>query len=81
MDANDPVVLCTTTNPGEAEFIKNLLEGEGVKCELDGENQGSLAGILDIRVLVRTWDEERAGRVLASHSPHHKEHFWKGSGD
>lgn len=80
MDANELVVLCTTTNPSEAEFLKNLLEGEGVKCELDGENQGSLAGILDIRILVRAWDEDRAVKVIASHLPHHQEQFWKDGG-
>jgi hypothetical protein len=77
MDVNEPVVLCTTNNPNEAEFLKALLEGEGVKCEVDGENQGSLAGILEIRILVRAWDEERARCVLASGAPGHKEHVWE----
>jgi hypothetical protein len=81
MNANEPVVLCTTTNPSEAEFLKNLLEGEGVKSDLDGMNQGSLAGILDIRILVRAWDKERATKVLASHSPHHRERSWEDRGD
>jgi hypothetical protein len=76
MDANEPVVLCTTNNPNEAELLKTLLEGDGIKCELDGENQGSLAGILDIRVLVRAWDAERARKALASHLPDHKEPAW-----
>lgn len=78
MDANEPVVLCTTNNPNEAEFLETLLEDEGIKCELDGENQVSLAGILEIRVLVRAQDEDRSRRkLLASHSAHHKEHVWK----
>jgi hypothetical protein len=77
VDANEPVVLCTTTNPTEAEFLKNLLEGEGVKCQLEGENQGSFAGLFDVRVLVRAWDEDRARQVLALHAPHHKGHTWK----
>jgi hypothetical protein len=76
MEANEPVALCSTNNPSEAELLKTLLEGAGVKCELDGANQGGLAGVLDIRVLVRAWDAERARTVLDSHAPGHKEKVW-----
>jgi hypothetical protein len=48
-----------------------VLEAEGIKCELDSENQGSFAGIFGVRVLVRAWDEERAHKVLASRGHHH----------
>jgi hypothetical protein len=74
MDANEPVVVRTTNNFAEAEILKNLLESEGIKCDLDGENQGSFTGILDMRILVRALDEERARQVLASHGHHHGEH-------
>jgi hypothetical protein len=72
VDANEPVVVYTTSNLAEAELLKNVLEGEGIKCELDGENQGSFAGIFGVRLLVRAWDEERARQVLASHAHHHR---------
>ena len=52
MDANEPVVIHTTSNLTEAAVLKNVLEGEGIKCELEGENQGSFAGVLDVRILV-----------------------------
>lgn len=74
MDANEPVVIHTTTNQTEAEILKNVLEGEGIKCELDSENQGSFAGLFDIRILVHAWDEERATHVLASHGHYHMGH-------
>ena len=67
MDANEPVVIYTTNNLAEAEIIENMLEGEGIKCELGGENQGSFAGLFDVRVLVRAWDEERARQMLTLH--------------
>ena len=67
MDANEPVVVHTTNSLSEA-ILKNVLEGEGIECELDGENQGGFAGVLDVGLLMRTWDEERARQVLASHA-------------
>jgi hypothetical protein len=70
VDVNEPVVVHTTNNLAEAEILKNMLEGEGIKCELDGENQGSFAGVLDVKILVRAWDEERARQALASHAHH-----------
>ena len=81
MNANEPVVIHTTNNLAEAEILKNVLEGEGVKCELDGENQGSFAGVLAVRLLVRAWDEERARQVLASHAHHHGGHSGKNRGN
>jgi putative signal transducing protein len=77
VDPNDPVVLQTTTNLAEAEILKNALEAEGIKCELEGENQASFTGVLGVRVLVRAWDEERARKVLAEHGHHRGEHHDK----
>lgn len=71
MDVNEPVVVCTTNNLAEAELLKNVLESEGIKCELDGENEGSFAGVMGVRILVRAWDEERARQALGSHARHH----------
>jgi Putative prokaryotic signal transducing protein len=51
-----------------------VLEAEGIKCEIDGENQGSFTGVLEVRLLVRSWDEERARKVLAEHTHHHGGH-------
>ena len=77
MDANEPVVIHTTKDLAEAEILKTVLEGEGIKCELEGERQGSLTGVLDVRLLVRAWDEERARQVIASHGHHHQEDWEK----
>jgi hypothetical protein len=72
VDANESIEIHTTNNLGEAEILKGVLESEGIKCELEGENQGGLAGILAVKILVRAWDEERARQVLALHMHHHK---------
>ena len=74
MNADQPVVIHATNNLGEAEILKGVLEGEGIKCELEGENQGGFAGIFAVKILVRAWDEERARQVLACHTHHHKSH-------
>ena len=68
MNENEPVVIHTTNNLAEAEILKSALESEGIKCGLEGENQGGFAGVFDIKVVVRAWDEERARTVLASHA-------------
>ena len=69
MDANEPVVIHTTSNLAEAEVLKNVLEGEGIKCELEGENQGSFAGVLDVRILVRPGTRNGPGKFsLRTHT-------------
>jgi hypothetical protein len=72
MNANEPVAVFTTNDPSQAQILKNYLEAEGIACELDGENQAGLTALLDIRLLVRAWDEDRARRVLASHGHFHE---------
>ncbi len=70
MDPNEPVAVYTTTNANEAEVLKTLLEGEGIRCEIDGENQGSWSGVLNTQLLVRAKDEDLARKVLAAHQYH-----------
>jgi hypothetical protein len=81
MDANEPVVIHTTSNPAEAEILKNMLEADGIRCELEGENQGSFVGVLNIRLLVRAWDEDRARELIATHGHQHGGHSGKQRGE
>jgi hypothetical protein len=67
MDNNEPVVIRTTNSLAEAEVLKNVLEREGIKCELGGEMQGGLPGVVGVPVLVRAWDEHKAREILAKH--------------
>ena len=71
MTHNEPVIAFSTSNYAEAEILKSMLESDGIKCELEGEHQASLTGILDIRGLVRAWDANRATKLLFEHAPRH----------
>ena len=70
---NDLVSVYSTNNAVEAEILRTALHGEGIKCEIDGENQAGLTGIIsmEIRLLVRAEDSDRARKNLEQH---HHEH-------
>lgn len=69
MDAQDLVTVYTVTNPIQAEIIKNALQSEGIACELDGENQAGLSDILEIGILVRADDADRALDIIRERDP------------
>ena len=70
---NDLVSVYSTNNPSEAEIIRAALQGEGIKCEIGGENQAGLAGIIsmEIQVQVRAEDSDRARKYLELHLHEH----------
>jgi hypothetical protein len=76
VETNEPVVIHTTNNLAEAEVLKNVLAGAGIKCDVNGENQSGFAGVIEVQLVVRAWDEARARHLLASHS-----HGYKGQHD
>lgn len=59
----------TTNNPSEAEILRAALQAEGIECEISGQGQAGLAGILEIQLLVRAEDVDRARHYLERH--HH----------
>lgn len=69
MEHNEPVTIYTLQDPIRAELIKNLLNGEGISCFLDGLNQAETAGLpgIDIKVQVPAEDADRAAKLIASH--------------
>ncbi len=67
MKADDPVTVYTLNDPYHAEIIKTALRGEGISCELDGERQAGLSEILEIGVLVRARDADRARKLIRRH--------------
>ena len=69
MDAQDLVTVYTCTNANTAEIIRNALEAEGITAHIDGENQAGLAGILEMRIMVKAADAERARGYLEEHEP------------
>ena len=67
MKADDPLTVYTLNDPYQAEIIKAALRGEGISCELDGERQAGLSDILEIGVLVRAQDADRARKLIRRH--------------
>ncbi|QDT96621.1 DUF2007 domain-containing protein [Gimesia aquarii] len=53
-----------TPNVLEAEFLKMTLEGEGIRCLLENENQAGLAGVLEIKLDVASADADRAKEII-----------------
>jgi hypothetical protein len=64
MDKDDLIPVWSVPTAVQAEMIKNFLGGAGIKCAVEGENQGGWAGALPIRLLVRAWDAEHAKKLL-----------------
>ena len=80
MDADEPVTVYTLNDPFQAEVIKTSLRNEGIFCELDGERQAGLSEILEIGVLVRARDADRARKLIHRHEVQWaKEHETSGS--
>lgn len=66
---DDLMSVYSTNNASEAEIPRVALHGEGIKCEITGENQAGLAGIssLEIKLIVRAEDFDRAHAFLERH--------------
>jgi hypothetical protein len=67
LSPDEPVTIYTLNDPYEAEIIKNALQSEGIRCELQGEGQAGLAEILPIVVVVRARDADEARRIVQKH--------------
>ena len=72
MDPNELVEVYSASDANNAEIVRNGLLAEGIKCEIDGEHQGGLAGLstFEIRLLVRAEDFDRARAYVVGHEPH-----------
>ena len=58
------VPVFVTTDLAQAEIAKNKLIAEGIQCELERQTQGGFAEIVNIRVLVRVEDFDRARTAI-----------------
>jgi hypothetical protein len=67
MRADEPVTVYTLNDPYEAEVVKTALRSQGVHCELDGAHQAGLSEVLEIGVLVRARDADRARKIIRRH--------------
>ena len=64
MDDQDLVQLCTVQSPTEAEIIRGALQAAGIACQIGGESQAGLAGVLAIDVLTHASDTKKARQLL-----------------
>jgi len=71
MDAEEPVQVYTVTDPTVAEMIRNALQEDGIVCEISGETQAGLSGILEIQIMTRAIDADRAQRIIRDLEQHH----------
>lgn len=67
MEADRLVTVYTVNEPTRAELLRGMLENEGIRCEVGGENQAGLAGVLRIDLLVLAPDVERARQFIEAH--------------
>lgn len=67
MDPHELISVNTCTNATEAEVIRAALEAEGIPCQIEGEGQAGLAGILKMRLLVRAADADQARDFIERH--------------
>lgn len=66
-DKNELELLTTVYTAGEAEVARIALGSDGIDCQIDGELQAGLAGVLPIKIYVQRDDLERA-KALIDHS-------------
>jgi hypothetical protein len=64
MDDQEPVVVYTVNDPIRAELLRNVLQEEGIVAEISGESQAGLSGVLQIEILTKAADAERARQII-----------------
>jgi ribosomal protein S3 len=73
MDANELLAVYSTNDARDAEILRGALHAQGIKCEIDGASQAGLTGlgIMEIKVLVRAEDFDRAKSYVEKHEHWH----------
>lgn len=66
-DPDELMTVYTVNEPTLAELLRAELAAEGIRCEVSGENQAGLAGVLQIDLLVRAADFDRARKFIRRH--------------
>jgi hypothetical protein len=67
MSETELVPIYTVKTSAQAEIVKNFLQSEGIACSIEGEGQIGLAGIIDIKLLVRAEDADLARKLIREH--------------
>ena len=64
------VTVYTLDDAVTAELIRNTLQEHDIKCELGGEHQAGFTGALEVEIIVRETDRQRAAELIAEMFPH-----------
>lgn len=72
MDPQELVAVATYSETTHAEVVRNALESEGIRSVVEGPNQGSFTGAVQVRVLVQAADAERARAFIQEHEAGHE---------
>ena len=64
------VTVCQLTDALQAELIKNTLLEHAIQCDIEGEHQAGFTGALEVGILVREADAQRAAEIIKTHYPH-----------
>jgi hypothetical protein len=64
MENEDLVSVYTVKSSAEAEIVRGSLESVGIACQIGGESQAGLAGVLEIDILTHVSDAEKARKHL-----------------
>ncbi len=73
MESEEPVSVYTVTDPTVAELMRNALHEEGIVCEISGEGQAGLSGVLQIDIMTRAIDADRARAIIKDLERQHAE--------
>jgi len=73
MSMQEMVTVYTVSNAIEAEIIKNALDDEGIRCEIEGGHQAGEAGLIGIEIKLQVPEDEaeRARAFIEDHETHH----------
>ena len=63
-ESEDLVSVYTVNSAAEAEIVRNALKEAGIACEIGGEMQAGLAGVLEINILTHVSDADAARKHL-----------------
>ena len=64
MDSQDLVTVYTVQSAAEAEIVCNALKSVGIHAVVGGETQAGFAGVLEIDVLTKVEDVDKARKYL-----------------
>jgi len=67
VDRQELVPVYVTNDPTLASILVGALKDEGIPATVEGANQAGFAGVLDVRILVKAEDADRAEHVIKGH--------------